>query len=309
MKYFQFISKRIMVIGIVFALFALALIVKTEPIFTTEHPSGPGLALRPPAFIKAANAAEFEELQQTDWTFLLEEAGVTAYTKVDQQLDLEFLLARFKHIRARTNQYIQGIVHAPGYAGLPEFDEKGEVQIIVHRDGWIVAYLTRWQTAAELFDWVNYDQERLTGTLVENTVKYLARELKLPEVNISYYDFRYPDATDLILVADRADGITTRDSFIIHIPKEIQIFERTWSAAQFDIRRSGYQGSTQNPGSCDLNDAQLTPLHPPIGKWRLYLGPLTEDNFPQGKDHRISVFGNGMRGYCGVAVVYREAAQ
>lgn len=304
MKNFQFTPKRIMMIGIVFALIALALLAKTEPTFTTEHPSGPGIALRPPAFVKAASAAE---LQETDWRFLLEEAGVTAYTKADQQLDLEFLLARFKHIRARTNQYIQGIVYAPGYAGLPEFDEKGEVQVIVHRDGWIVAYLTRWQTAAELFDWVNYDQERLSATLVENTVKYLARELKLPEVNIAYYDFRHPDATDLILVADRADGINTTDSFTIHIPKEIQIYERTWSAAQFDIRISGC--CTQNPGTCNLNDAQLASLHPPIGKWRLYLGPLTEDNFPQGKDHRITVSGNGKRGYCGVAIVYREAVQ
>ena len=181
MKNFQSTTKRIVILGIVLILFALVLILKSEPSFSSAVPSGPGIALRPPSFIKSASAAG---LQQTDWDFLLEEAGVTAYAKVDQQLNLQFLPASFKSIRKQTDQYILEIVYAPGYATLPEFDEKGEVQVLVHKDGWIVAYLTRWQTAAELFDWVNYDKERLTATLIESTVKFIASELELAEIRL-----------------------------------------------------------------------------------------------------------------------------
>ncbi|HMN27776.1 MAG TPA: hypothetical protein PKE45_06420 [Caldilineaceae bacterium] len=127
------------------------------------------------------------------------------------------------------------------------------------------------------------------------------------EPNISYYDFRHPEATDLILVADRADGITTSDSFTINVPKEIHIYESTWSAAQYNI--SWDCCGRTIPGACNLNGEQLAPLSPPVEKWRLYLGELNEANFVQGKDHTIAVDGIGQRAYCGVSVVYSEAAQ
>jgi len=55
----------------------MAFIIKTEALFSTDLSSNPGIALRAPAFLKSAKAAN---LQQTDWEFILEEAGVTAYT-------------------------------------------------------------------------------------------------------------------------------------------------------------------------------------------------------------------------------------
>ena len=306
MKKFQTIPKVTITLVLTLILVTVALISKSEPVFPTELPSSPGIALRPPAFLKSASAAN---LQQADWEFILEEAGITAYAKVDQQLDLQFLstTSSLKHIRKQTDDYIIGIIYAPGYAELPEFDEKGEVQVLVHKDGWIVAYLTRWQTAAELFDWVNYDQERLTSTLIESTLQFIATELELPAVNVSYYDFRNPNATDLILVADRADGITQTDSFTMNVPREIQIYESTWSAAQFHI--SADCCGNLLPGTCNLNEEQLASLHPPKSKWRLYLGELTEENFPQGRDHKITVGGRWQRAYCGIAIVYSEATQ
>ncbi|MBV7333653.1 hypothetical protein KFU94_36550 [Chloroflexi bacterium TSY] len=303
MRNVQSIPKLTIVLAILLIITTIALFSKITPVFPTELSSSPGIALRPPAFVKSARAAS---IGPVDFSFILEEAGVTAYTKVEQQLDLQFLPTSFKHIRQQTDDFILGIVYAPGYAALPEFDEKGEVQVLVHKDGWIVAYLTRWQTAAELFDWVNYDRERLTATLIESTIKFLATELELSNINISYYDFRYPEATDLILVADRADGITRTDSFKINIPREIQIYERVWSAGQFSLAVSGYN---RYPGTCKLDDVQLISLNPPVGKWRLYLGGLNENNFSQGKDHTITVGGSGRRAYCGVSIVYGEAAQ
>ncbi|MEM7129184.1 MAG: hypothetical protein AAF702_22825 [Chloroflexota bacterium] len=307
MKNFQPMPKLTIVLGIAVILLTANLFMSNQSLFSTDLLSSPGIALQIPAFAQSAQAAG---LQQTDWEFILEEAGITAYTKVDQQLDLQFLPTNFKSIRKQTDDYIMGIVYAPGYANLPEFDEKGEVQVLIHKDGWLVAYLTRWQTGAELFDWVHYDSQRLNGTLLENTLRFLAGELELADTNISFYDFRNPNATDLILVADRADGITTTDSFSVNVPREVQITESTWAAAQFDLEgRDCINCGGIRPGTCNLDGGQLASLKPPYGKWRLYLGVLNEENFPQGKDHTISVGGRGKRAYCGISVIYSESTQ
>ncbi len=97
------------------------------------------MALQPPAFLKSARA---QDSAQVDFEFILEEAGVTAYTNLNQELDLTSLEARFKTIRQQTDEFIIGIVTAPGYEKLTEFDETADVQVFLHRDGWIVAYLS-----------------------------------------------------------------------------------------------------------------------------------------------------------------------
>lgn len=195
---------------------------------------------------------------------------------------------------------------APGYERLTEFDEDAEVQVFLHHDGWIVAYLTRHQTASALFDWVNYEEKRLTSTIIESVVELLALDSGVDDFKVDYYDFRYPDATNLMLVADHADADRPNESFEIIIPRQITVYESFWSSAQFGIRT--YYNS-RYPGECVLNDEKLASLDPGGERWRLWSGELTKAKLPPDTNHKLSVSADNRSSYCGIAIVYREEGQ
>lgn len=306
MKILQSIPKSTFILSLALVLVTGILILQNVPLRSLGSASNPGIALKAPAFAKSAQAAG---LQQTDWEFILEEAGITAYAKVDQQLDLQFLPNSFKHIRKQTDNYIMGTMYAPAYAEYPEFDEMGEVQVLVHKNGWIVAYLTQWQTSAELFDWVNYETKRLSETIIESTLKFLATELELSDVNLAFYDFRNPNATDLLLIADRADSNKETDLLTVEIPQDIVIHESMWSGAQFGIH-TYFSGSWRStPGQCLINDELVASLNPGGARWRVWIGEFSQDLYPQGKTHTLTVTAKEMTAYCGIAVIYGESSQ
>ena len=110
---------------------------------------------------------------------------------------------------------------------MPEFGESAEVQVFLHRDGWIIAYLTRYQNASALFDWVNYDKKRLKdSTLIENVVRMLALDSGVADSTISYYDFRSLEATTLMLAADHSDANKQTESFEINIPRQLTVLRK-----------------------------------------------------------------------------------
>lgn len=258
MKIYYSSLKIIIAVSIAVILLRLSFSVKLNQGQSAEEQTGNGMELHAPPFLKSAYAADST---QSDFDFLLDEAGVTAYTKLDEQFELEDMTGRFKTIRQQTDQFISGIVIAPGYENLPEFGENAELQVFLHRDGWIIAYLTRWQMASGLFDWVNYDEKRLgNSTLIENVVRLLALDIGASDFNISYYDFRHPEATNLMLVADHADDKIYWGTFIINIPRQLTIYESSWSSAQLGVNHNDNRGDL--PGSCGLDNELLVTQNP-----------------------------------------------
>jgi hypothetical protein len=154
---------------------------------------------------------------------------------------------------------------------------------------------------------VNYEEKRLTSTIIENVVRLLALDSGVDDFNIAYYDFRYPEATNLILVADHADVNKPNESFEINIPRQLTVYESFWSGAQFGINIDGY--STHQPGECVLNDEKLASLDPGGERWGLWSGELTKTKFPPDTNHKLSVSAVNRSSYCGIAIVYREAAE
>lgn len=308
LKYTQTVAKLVVALCIAIVLLGLTLSLKPNQSQLAEVQAGQGMALQPPEFLQSAYA---QDAAQVDFSFILEEAGITAYTKLDQELDLENLKSRFKTIGQQTDEFVSGIMIAPGYEKLPEFGENAEVQVFLHYDGWIVAYLTRWQSASAMFDWVNYDEKRLKdSSLLENVVRMLALDVGATDFEISYYDFRNPEATSIMLVADRADDIRRNESFQINIPREFTVYESSWSYSQFDMARENCNGC-RYPGSCTLNsdDAKLTAYDTGNGKWELATEDLTKVKLALGKDQKFNVTGTWVRAYCGVAIVYKEATK
>lgn len=214
---------------------------------------------------------------------------------------------RFKTIRQQTEQFISGIVIAPGYEKLPEFGENAEIQVFLHRDGWIVAYLTKWQLASVMFDWVNYDQKRLgNSTLIENVIRLLVHDVGVDEFTVSYYDFRYPEATNLMLVADFANDKIRSNTFTINIPQQLTVYERSWSSAQLVTYRNSNGAFV--PGICTLNNETLSTQNPG-GQWGLLSGELAKAELPPDTNHTLLVDGITQRSYCGLAILYREATK
>lgn len=292
-------SKLVAALCLAVLLLILSLFTKPQEVQPAAGETGGGLALQPPAFLKAAHA---QDSTQVDFSFLIQEAGVTAYTHLNQKLDLTILEARFKNIRQQTDQFMYGIVTAPGYEKLTEFDETADVQVFLHSDGWIIAYLSRWQTAAEMFDWVNYEKQRLTGTLLENVVRQMALDMGVNDFNVGYYDFRYPEATQIMLVAERVDWEQKEGSFEISIPRELAVYESSWSLAGF--------GTNLRPGTCKLNEQELGAVQSSISKWGLFTDELVKAKFPPGTTHKLTVNAadnyQEALGYCGIAIVYKE---
>jgi hypothetical protein len=308
MKYTQTILRFAVALCLAIVLLGVTLWINPWQAPRPSAQSGQGMALRPPAFLKAAYAQDSTSI---DFGFILNEAGVTAYTKLDQELDLALLESRFKSIRQQTNQFISGIIVAPGYEKLTEFDENVEVQVFLHSDGWILAYLTRWQPASALFDWVNYDEKRLNGsTLTENVVRMLTADLGISNYNIYYYDFRYPKANNLMLVADRVDVEHSGESFSITVPRGLTIYDSSWSLGAFE---SGHNSSSSSSG-CNINEEQLGTIRTPYSKWGLVSGELSKAIFKLDINHTLAVWLTGYptnvtRAYCGLAIVYQEATQ
>ena len=299
MEIVKHLQKLVVVLSVVIVMFALTLPAESEKAPSAEQQTGEGISLQPPAFVKSAHAAA---LAQTDMGFLIEEAGVTAYTKLSQQLDFTTLQSRFKTIRQQTDQFIIGIVIAPGYERLPEFAESAEVQVFLHRDGWIIAYLTRYQTTSALFDWVNYEEKRLTGTMIENVVRLLALDSGVANFNVAYYDFRNPEATNLMLAATR-EPINQGNSFQVNIPRGLTVYESSWSHAKFT--------STYYAGVCNLDDEELSNINP-VGEWVLAKGIIAPTKLSLDTNHTLTVVAGGVNpstGYCGIAIVYKETAQ
>lgn len=273
-----------------------------------------GTALRPPAFVQSVYAADstaaITDTTQVDFKFLLKEAGIAAYTKLDPPLDLASLQPRFKTIRQQTDQFISGIMIAPGYEKVPELGENAEVQVFLHNDGWIVAYLTKWQLASALIDWVNYDQNRLTSTLIESVVRSLALDAGASGFTVSYYDFRYPQATNLMLVATHAEQNVWVNSFQITVPRGLTLYETTWAHAKFF--------GSNHPSVCLLDDDVFNRVNPDGERWGFTTGEFVPTKFSLDKAHKLSLgmdvdWGGGdmgkIRVYCGIAIVYREATQ
>lgn len=283
-------------------LYALSLPATFGEVRSPEAQAGQGIALQPPAFLKSARAAG---LAQVDFEFILDQAGVTAYTKLDRKIDLLNAAARFKTIQQETDQFMVGIVTAPGYEPSTELEETAEVNVFLHQDGWIVAYLSRWQPASAMFDWINYDEDRLTGTLIENVVRMFAKDEGVSDYTVSYYDFRNPEATHLVLAADRADITTRADWFEVTIPRELTMYEGSWAHAKFD--------SSTGPSNCTVDGEELLRLNAPDEKWAYATGELSSTKLTLGTTHRFTTdvynsWSNAgtVRIYCGVAVVYGE---
>ena len=158
-------------------------------------------------------------------SFLEAEAGISAYTNVGQTIDLAKARSAFRTIERETDEYIIGSVP------LPVYEETEDVHAYVHTTGWIVTYYLSSEPVAKIVDWNNYgEDEKIEGTKLESGISVICDASQVLMKEVKYYDFRYPEANKLLIVADaRWVSEPEEDTFSIKIPSEFLVYERSFS--------------------------------------------------------------------------------
>jgi len=254
-----------------------------------------------PPFVEVAGASEAAGgggggAQRAGTTFLEEEAGISTYTNVGEAIDLEKARTAFRTIENETDEYIIGSVPLPGY---PETED---VHAYVHKDGWVVTYYLKEEPVAKILDWEDYStDEKITGTKLEDGVSVVCAAAGVPIRDPKYYDFRYPNADKLMIIAD-AQWTEGTDTFKIKLPSDFVFYARSYSHYAYDS-----DGSTIKIDENDISSIGYCRDYSVTNYGQLSPTQLSLDTF-----HTVSLWhGEGYwttgEAFDAIVIVYREA--
>lgn len=172
--------------------------------------NGSKIRLEPAPFLISAQAAGNNEIANR----LDSEAGISAYYKTNDPINLDNAANAYRVIELRTADYIIGSVPVTGY------EEHFDAHVYVHTDGWILAYYLKQNPIAKIVD---IEHHTISTTNLHTVVSVVASAAGVPFTSVTYYDFRYPNATHILMVAE--DDFNGLD-FTISIPSSYGYYER-----------------------------------------------------------------------------------
>jgi hypothetical protein len=173
-------------------------------------------------------AATGEEQSVEESSFLKQEAGIAAYVKVDQAINIPQLRASFKVVEQLSDTYLTGQI------AIPNLNENWHPHLFVTHDGWIVAYHSRYEPASiMLTTWITRADTTLTGTTLELAIREILRNAGISPSGImekvKYHHFQYPGADRIMLIReDEQHG--NADIFYLTIPAGLGILDASWIA-------------------------------------------------------------------------------
>jgi len=144
-----------------------------------------------PVFVKA----------DTSTTFPVDQAGIAAYVKVDNinNVDINTIGNAFHSIEASGESYIIGTVEVQNEVN-PSYPH-----LYIGLDGWLVAYYLKTEEASRMMQWKNYVKGSIATNTLKDAIDYICGQTGLTySADLKYYDFEFPDANKLTLVAERS---------------------------------------------------------------------------------------------------------
>ncbi len=197
-------------------------------------------------------------------------------------------------VETLTAEYVVGSVELEGY------NDSHDVHVYVDAEGWIIAYYLADEKPSKIINWISYSEGNpISDTKLSVALTGICESMSVLPSNIKYYDFRYPDATKLLIVADSEEGFRLTETFMIKIPSGILPYSRTWSLYVV----GNHSGSISIDG-VELHNAPATS----INEGDITLNQLSFDEY-----HEISLFNNenGVYGtggttYGGIMLLYKE---
>lgn len=239
-------------------LFALV-VSSAAPAASTPVQGSNEFVLKPPPFVGVAQAQEGVD------AFPQDEAGMSAYFRAPFAITIATVRPVFRTIEAETNEYIIGSVPVPPYP------ESQDVHVYIHRDGWFLAYYPAADPSGKIVDWWRYNDSGRNNlsTKLENALSVAAQPVGATPTGVSFYDFRYPNANRLIMIADWTEDT---DDFQVNLPVAFGYFERSWSFATSDWGKLKLNGQQLIDANIDWTTAQgiLTDVQLPTNQYNWF---------------------------------------
>lgn len=305
MDRFSFFRKTIIVVIVTVASYSLSFYFVTprKEIYTAKNNV---LSLAFPIFFEIANAQQVDGID-TLLSKLSAEAGITAYADLGKEIDLANVV--FDESGVETTEYKLGSQRP--VAELAPYPMATDIHMIVHRKGWIFAYLDYNEPAADLIDWVNYEKTQLNLTTLDNVIQKIASEQEVPLPIINYFHFQHQEANSLVLASVVFDqGLPPngqKSALRLKISPQATVYEKSWS-------QSVINGDSNDSGACSLDDKQISAITTATqpGGWVHTSNIFDEKVLRNGISYSFSAsyLGQGFispqRTYCGIAFVYSE---
>ena len=239
---------------------------------------GGTFSLSLPAFAQGVSADQFP----------MNEAGISAYVNLDQEIDLARARSVFKGIEANEDGYLIGIIELPNLA------EDMWPHAYVSKSGWLMAYYPKTEPTSKLMQWSGYQRDVITTTTLKDTLVTMCQKMALDpskvDSDMSYYHFQYPDATKLLIALDTTDG---EDTFQFTIPPRLSLYEASWSHHAYDGSGSYAWSESKVDGTSLFRAGRGTYVH---------CGVLETQHTTPGAAHTVWV--GRYNGWAGCAIVF-----
>jgi len=164
--------------------------------------------------------------------FPADEAGISAYVKAKENINLDDAKSVFASIERETADYIIGTV-AQTYHSEEEYPH-----VYVSTDGWIVAYYPTERERSWIIPWGDYAGGALSSTTLSKAVGTVATAVGGTPFGLKYYDFKNPDATTMMIILE---STTSSNFFEVYIPTTFWTYAVDWS--HFNIDQGSYDDS------------------------------------------------------------------
>lgn len=175
-------------------------------------------ALQAPSFVNTAHAASINGLN---------DVGIAAYIDTGETIDLADVRGTYEVIEDETATYIIGSVAVPEYGD--QQDEAFHTHVYVSVDGWLLAYYMDSDPASKIVDWKDYVNSSggSMPTLFEKVLAKVASDAGVAYDPPTYYDFRFPNATHMMLIGDFTEP-NNYDQFSVELPSANTYYETSW---------------------------------------------------------------------------------
>ncbi|WMW23069.1 hypothetical protein RE476_04355 [Methanolobus mangrovi] len=159
--------------------------------------------------------------------FPADEAGISAYVQAKPSgINLESAKSAFATIERETSDYVIGTV------ALDVHDEEEYPHVYVSTDGWVVAYYPSERPSSWILPWADYSGEAITSTTLSKAIGIMATSVGGTSSGIKYYDFRYEDAKNMMIIVESVQG--GENFFKFTIPTIFQTYAVDWSHYNID---------------------------------------------------------------------------
>ncbi|MFY1110638.1 MAG: hypothetical protein AB3K77_03005 [Methanosarcinaceae archaeon] len=223
--------------------------------------------------------------------FPADEAGISAYVKAGDSIDINSAKPAFATIERETSDYIIGTV------ALDLHTEEEYPHVYVSTDGWIVAYYPRGRPSSWLFPWNEYNGGKIPSTTLSKAVGIVADGVGGNTNDLKYYDFKYPDASKMMFIMESVTSGT--NSFKVTIPTTFTTYVVDWS--HYAVTST----SSYTPGSSNvyLDGGTSFSAFGRGTKWDY--GSLL-GQFENGVEHEVKITTNHGTGRIGLVLEYAE---